>query len=206
MKVTDRVELIDHTMANCYFFELGGKNFLVDAGTKGTGKKIMNYLRQKGIKLDYILITHYHPDHVGGLKELSDAFQCKIIVSAADAPVVTGKQKIQPAKSLLSKMVAATMKVQPVQNVTLTDDFMFEGIEPVMTAGHTPGSVSYYLQSEDVLFVGDAVVNSGGDLKINRAFTRDLQAAEKSKEIIMKHPAKIILSGHGEPYRKVQPP
>ena len=49
------------------------------------------------------------------------------------------------------------------------------------------------------------LVNSGGELKINRAFTRDLEAAEKSKEIILKHPAKIILSGHGEPYRKVQP-
>ncbi len=205
MKVTDGVELIDHTMANCYLFELGGENFLVDAGTKGTGRKILNYLKEKGSKLDYILITHYHPDHIGGLKEISDAFQCKIVVSPADAPVVTGKQKMPPTNSLLSKMVATMMRVQPVQNVTLTDELKIEGIEPVMTAGHTPGSVSYYLKSEDILFVGDAVVNSGGELKINRAFTRDLQAAEKSKEIILKHPAKIILSGHGEPYHKGQP-
>lgn len=205
MNVTDKVERIDHTMANCYLFELNGKNFLVDAGTKGTGKKILKYLRERRANIDYILITHYHPDHIGGLKEISDAFTCNIIVSAGDAPVVTGKQKMQPANSFLSKMVAAMMRVQPVKNVTLTDDFMIDGLVYVMTPGHTPGSMSYYLESEGVLFVGDAVVNSGGVLKINRAFTKDLEAAEKSKEIIMKHPAKIILSGHGEPYHKNQP-
>lgn len=44
---------------------------LIDAGENGTGEKIAAYLKQQGVKkLDYIIATHPHSDHIGGMDEL----------------------------------------------------------------------------------------------------------------------------------------
>lgn len=48
-----------------------GQNLLIDAGTKGSNKTILPYLKTHGVtSLDAVVITHSHFDHVGGLAAL----------------------------------------------------------------------------------------------------------------------------------------
>ncbi|EQD41007.1 Beta-lactamase-like domain protein, partial [mine drainage metagenome] len=90
MKVSGSIERIDGTMANAYTFTLNGKVILIDAGTRGSGKKIVSYFNSRGTKPDIVLITHYHPDHIGGLKTLKDAFSPIIYMPDREVDVATG--------------------------------------------------------------------------------------------------------------------
>lgn len=202
MKITNNIDLIDGTMANCYSVNLDGKQILIDAGTKGSSKKIIEYYKKKNTKPDIVIITHYHPDHVGGLKSIKNEFNPKIYVPDAEIDVISGKEKMKPAKSLASKMVSGFMKSEPVDNLNRASELSLDGLEVVETPGHTPGSTSYFFSNDNALFVGDAVVVSAAKLGLNKAFTLDMARAEDSRRKIMDHPATIILSGHGEVYRK----
>lgn len=52
-----------------------GKTILTDAGEKEQGAVVVNYLHNLGIKkIDYLIGTHPHADHIGGMAEVIDAF------------------------------------------------------------------------------------------------------------------------------------
>ena len=202
MKITENIELIDGTMANCYSVNLDGRRLLIDTGTRGSSKKIIDYYRKNNLKPEIVLITHYHPDHVGGLKSIRDEFGAKIYAPDAEIGVISGKERMTPAKSLASRLVSGFMKSEPVEGLSRSSELSLEGLEVVETPGHTPGSTSYFFSKDNVLFVGDAVVVSSGKLGLNKAFTLDMAKAEESRKKILEHPSQIILSGHGEVYRK----
>lgn len=202
MKITENIDLIDGTTAHCYSVTVYGRIVLVDAGMKGSAKRIINYYNDKQTKPDVVLITHYHPDHVGGLYRISEAFNPLIFVPDREMDVIMGKTRMVPAKSLISHIVASMAKIHPVGNVKPVSSLKLEGIQVVETPGHTPGSTSYYLEGDEAMFVGDAVNNTRDGLKISRAFTLDMEQAEKSRQIIMQHRARLILPGHGSPYGK----
>jgi Predicted hydrolase (metallo-beta-lactamase superfamily) len=50
-----------------YAFVYLVEDVLIDTGTAFWGKKISEYLKEKGLKLRLVLLTHSHYDHVGGL-------------------------------------------------------------------------------------------------------------------------------------------
>ncbi len=202
LKVTDNIDLIDGTMANCYSVKSDSGEILIDAGTKGSAKKIISYYEGKGVKPVAVLITHYHPDHVGGLKEVSDAFHPEIYVPDAEIEVISGKEKMTPAPSMLSKLVAGIMKSSPVNGLKKASEMSINGVAVVETPGHTPGSTSYYFERDSALFVGDAVVIKNGQTGLNKAFTLDMARASESKKKIESHPASLVLSGHGQPLKK----
>ncbi|TJX13930.1 MBL fold metallo-hydrolase [Tissierella creatinini] len=50
-------------------------NMLIDAGSNGDGNYLVNYLKEQGINtLDYVIGTHPHEDHIGGLDEIINNF------------------------------------------------------------------------------------------------------------------------------------
>lgn len=54
--------------ADCFLIVLNGKTMLVDTGSYGTADTVKAFLDKKGIThLDYLVITHYDGDHIGGL-------------------------------------------------------------------------------------------------------------------------------------------
>ena len=202
MKITDSIDLIDGTMGNCYSVRYGDRDILIDAGTRGSGKKIISYYEGKGSGPEFVLITHYHPDHVGGLKAIQEKFSPKIYVPDLEINVISGNERMTPANSFMSKLVAGMMKTSPVKDVAVASSLSLEGFSVLSTPGHTPGSTSYFFEPDSALFVGDAVVIDGSGMKINKAFTLDMDTALRSRKAIEEFPAKLILSGHGKTLRR----
>lgn len=201
MKISNSVERIDNTMANSYVIRMEGHIILVDTGTKGSGKRIVRYFRENGEKPDIVLITHYHMDHIGGLKQVVEEFSPRVLAPPEEVPVIKGVEKAASANSFVSKMVSAMTRVEAVDNIESAENINLNGIKAVATHGHTPGSTSYYLEDEKMLFVGDALTNRGGDLVVNKGFTLDVDEAEKSREKILAYKGALILPGHGDPLK-----
>lgn len=201
MKITDNVELIDGTLANCYVVTYGGKSVLIDAGMRSSAKKIISYFNQKGTKPDSVLITHYHMDHIGGLSDVVGAFSSDVYADDREISVLKGESKVKSTGSLMSKMVSGAIKTRPIEMVKPTGEVPYDWIKVVSTTGHTPGSTSYLFVPDNVLFVGDAVTEKNGELSINRQFSLDMPQAEKSKNLITSMSGVTILPGHGKPLK-----
>ena len=67
------VHYIDVGQGDCSLVICDGKTMLIDAGENGNETKVLDYLRTHNIeKLDYIIASHQHSDHIGGLPEVLD--------------------------------------------------------------------------------------------------------------------------------------
>lgn len=70
---------------------------IIDASIPPAAAKILGQITAMGrapADVKRILITHAHPDHVGGLPELKRGTGAQVIASAADRPLVEGKVPI----------------------------------------------------------------------------------------------------------------
>lgn len=71
-----KVHFIDVGQADSILIQQGSKFMLIDAGNNGDGKLVKNYLLQQGVKsLDYVIGTHPHEDHSGGLDYIINDFK-----------------------------------------------------------------------------------------------------------------------------------
>lgn len=84
------VEFIDVGQAESIFIKQDGHNILIDAGNNADGKLLVKYLKNKGIKkFDYVVGTHPHEDHIGGLDDIINEFEIEHILM----PDVTSNTK-----------------------------------------------------------------------------------------------------------------
>ncbi len=69
-----KVHYIDVGQGDSELIQIGNQNILIDAG--GNDNKALNYLKSQGIsKIDYIIATHPHEDHIGGMTSVINNFE-----------------------------------------------------------------------------------------------------------------------------------
>lgn len=69
------VHFIDVGQGDATLFESDGHFMLVDAGEEEQAKHVEDYLRSQGVRrLDYIIGTHPHSDHIGALDDVAENF------------------------------------------------------------------------------------------------------------------------------------
>ena len=75
------VQFIDVGQANCTLIRNNEHNIIIDAGNNKDGKLLVKYLKDLGItKFDYVIGTHPHEDHIGGLDNIIKEFDVEHIL------------------------------------------------------------------------------------------------------------------------------
>ncbi|WP_078060457.1 stalk domain-containing protein [Desulfotomaculum copahuensis] len=74
---TIKVHFLDVGQADSILVQFpNGQNMLVDAGNNDDGPAVVSYLKQQGIKkIDFLIGTHPHEDHIGGMDNVIQSFE-----------------------------------------------------------------------------------------------------------------------------------
>ncbi|NLZ53145.1 MAG: MBL fold metallo-hydrolase, partial [Thermoanaerobacteraceae bacterium] len=76
-----KVHFLDVGQGDSILITTGSNAMLIDAGDRGYGSSVVSYLKKQGVKkLDYLILTHPHADHIGGAADVVKAFEIGKII------------------------------------------------------------------------------------------------------------------------------
>lgn len=76
-----QVHFIDVGQGDCILIKCGSEFMLIDAGDNNQGTKIQKYLQKQGVEsLKYVIVTHPHDDHIGGMDVILYKFDCETVI------------------------------------------------------------------------------------------------------------------------------
>ena len=141
----------------------GEKITLVDSGVKGTEKQIFDYIRSHGrseAEIETIILSHSHPDHIGGAYEIQKHSRCRILAHAGEQNWIehVELQNAQRPVPGFFTLVNQSVKVDEVitENRTLS---LQSGItlQLIHSPGHSAGSLNILFVEDRVLFTADSI-------------------------------------------------
>ncbi|HET8816955.1 MAG TPA: MBL fold metallo-hydrolase [Pseudidiomarina sp.] len=201
------------TSVNGYLVDTGEQQILIDAGAGSLFGPTLGFLRDNlwmaGYKpedIDAVLITHMHPDHVGGLMNAGEKVfpNATIHVDADDAEFWLSEANLNAAaESDKGFFQGAQASLLPYQNsnqlMPFNDgDELIAGIKVNPTPGHTPGHSVYHVssQGETLVVWGDIMHVASvqfADPSVTIAFdTNSEQALSQRRRIF----AEVAEQGH----------
>ncbi len=192
---------------NCYLLwdEDSGEAIVIDPGDEGDF--LSENIVRRNLHLESILLTHGHFDHVVGLLPLTLNFpEAKMYLHPADhflyARAASSARHFVPnyapdplplIESLTLKDPSAKHLERPQKGQTLRGE-----IEVILTPGHTPGSMCFYLPKKGWLFTGDTLLK-GTIGETHHKYSRPLDLSRSLEKLFTLPPETVVYPGHGEP-------
>ncbi|MDR3543355.1 MAG: MBL fold metallo-hydrolase [Desulfosporosinus sp.] len=180
--------------ANCYLYACmeSKKAAIIDPGADG--KKIYQWVLEKGLTVDYILLTHGHVDHIGAVDELRVLLGAVLVgIHAGDAEMLTD------AKKNLSSFVGSNVVLKNADFLLQDGQDLSVGkqlLKVISTPGHSPGCVCFL--SPEGLFSGDTLfAGSIGRTDFPGGSLDQLLRGVKGKLLILPEDTRVF-PGHGE--------
>ncbi|MFQ5860009.1 MAG: MBL fold metallo-hydrolase [Dehalococcoidia bacterium] len=158
---------------------------MIDSGWDREGhiQARLDYWAQLGRpRLASIILTHRHPDHVGGAAAIGKATGATIVAHPEErAPV---EERMNGAARV--GRLASDGETLELGGLTL---------ELIHSPGHTRGSLSVFVRERQALFTGDNVMGAG--TSVIEPEEGDLGLYLQSLERLLRYPVAVIYPGHG---------
>ncbi|MBP1760054.1 MAG: Zn-dependent hydrolase, glyoxylase [Firmicutes bacterium] len=127
--------------ANCYLFACMDtkKAVVIDPGADA--KRIYRWVLEKGLKVEYILLTHGHVDHIGAVDELKELLGDVLVgIHADDAGMLTdGRKNLSSYFGPGLVLNKADLLLQDGQELMIGK----ERLKVISTPGHSPGGACF---------------------------------------------------------------
>lgn len=151
------IDYIDVGQADSILIRNQDKVMLIDAGTNEAGETVVNYLENLGItKIDYLIGTHPHEDHIGGLDDVINKFDIGQIYMPKIETTTKTFEDVLEAIENKNLTVTAPNKGDEIGLGQATGEFM---TEPILDKDNlNVSSLVFRLEfgNNSFLFMGDA--------------------------------------------------
>jgi hydroxyacylglutathione hydrolase len=136
-----KIQIIPCLQDNYSYLVIDEKNNTACVIDPSEADPIIEYLENNKIKLEFILNTHHHYDHVGGNKKLKKKYGASVVGYVGD------KQRIPEIDILLDDQVT----------------WIYRNFEAkiIFIPGHTLGHICFYFYKEESVFTGDTLFSLG---------------------------------------------
>ena len=138
---------------NCYLVRGDGAEhaLIVDPGEEPD--RILSLVDELGVKVDAILLTHTHFDHIGAVAPVARATGAPVYCPELEVPVLADIMSWVPPGFGPYESYDADRALRGGERLELA---AFE-IDVLHTPGHSPGHVTYSIPAEAALFSGDVL-------------------------------------------------
>jgi hydroxyacylglutathione hydrolase len=126
-------------------------------------KPIISFLKKTNLKLDYVLNTHHHFDHIGGNIELKKTYDAKIVGFLGDKHRIPG--------------IDITLKNNDLWN------FGNSIVKILHIPGHTLGHICFFFEKEKIAFTGDTLFSLGCGRIFEGTHKQMLESLNKIKKL-----------------------
>jgi glyoxylase-like metal-dependent hydrolase (beta-lactamase superfamily II) len=186
-----------------YLVEGDRESVLIDTGAGQSAALLIDNAQQIGIDIKtikYIVATHGHIDHIGGLKALQEQLSAQVIAHQLELPAI---------EQGLPRLTAADWYRTVYQPVKVDIVIKFEqeileigGLKFFMlhTPGHTPGGISVYVEIDGLRILFGQDIHG----PFNQEWGSDMTRWRNSMNKLLELKADILCEGHFGIYRPNQ--
>src|SRR3984957_8848676 len=193
IQLTPQLHHIKFPVGHAYLWHDPDGLTLIDTGLPGSAPLIAAAIGQAGYQtedLRRLVLTHFHPDHIGAAADIAAWGEVEVMAHQADAPFIRAEAPGPPpdladwerplfaqVTSQATSEAASEVAQEPPPPPRIDREFndgnelpFGDGAVAVAAPGHTPGSVAIHLPRHQVLFTGDAAARTPDGTVIGGVF------------------------------------
>ncbi len=180
---------------NCYLAINEETKQTVVIDPAASSPKLMGYIEEEGLKIEAILLTHGHFDHIMGIDGFLKKYDAPVYVHEDDQEMMGDPKLNQSSTYTAGYTFSGSESIRDGQTLHLAGyDF-----EVFHTPGHTPGCCCFYVRTEGVLFSGDTLfANSVGRTDFPGSSTEALIRSIREKLLPLPDETRVYPGHMGE--------
>lgn len=181
--------------AAVYLIDFAGVLVLIDSGAGRSFNQLVGNIELLGLNpsnISHLILTHSHIDHIGSAPLFRKQYGTKILIHELDANAMETGDSSRTAANWYNTTFPPTPIDQKLKGAKGILKFGKAQIHWLHTPGHTPGSISLYLDR------GGKRILFGQDIHgpFHKSFGSDINTWKKSMKTLIALDADILCEGH----------
>lgn len=187
-----------HENCNVVYDEVSCEAAVIDPGFYWDDEKqlFVDFIRDNGLKVKYLLCTHLHFDHIFGVPFVEDTYGVKLSASLYDTPWIENF-----THTVARFGIRPNGEPRPVGHPLHDGDMLTLGdgtIECIATPGHSSGGLCFYVRDWGLLFAGDTLFHGSiGRTDFSDGDYTQLIRSIQERLLVLPHDV-VVYPGHGE--------